>query len=1377
MSASISRVAAFLLLGVLLTSAGAAQVAIYTGTTSWITKALADAQAQICVDRLTSAGISFVWYKTAADEAALATWVTGATDNGEPEVLVLFGHVPTTIYGSGNTQANGSKAELFIESTDGDAIINHADWMFFVPNNGVAGLQNIMDLPAITCGNYDVPMVVTDAGREIAPSLTDFLSDRPPFITMVVGDWFVEAALAQSADGTQADPVIVRDGDRGRLIFLYETGDQDDPKGRVAAEVIAWLTGKKLMPSQLALSGSATTMTTSVTTVTKTPVRLTLRLLDGAGIPTPFEFAKTVTLASTSATGRFDTAWEGNYDGTVTSVTLPAGTTSATLYYRDSAVGLATLSASTSDVLAADLDVNVLEDLSTGERGEVAIYTGNTSWIYPGPASVDAEICIEKLELMGVTYEWFEDPADQAALADWVTARTTNGTVDVLILYGYLPASIYTPSASPTTEGSIAETFIESTDGNAIINHGDWMFFVSSTNNGAAGLQSMMDIPGISMNDSSVVSVTDQGAAIAPSLAGITSFRSLSVDQLAGDWFVEAVLAQNAAGTRADPIIVRDGSRGRLIPALQRYGYSDPLGAVGAEIIAWLYGIDIGDPSRVGIAGRAVGLQGRPVRLEAQTQGSFGSPSAAGAPTTVNLLTDSATGAFDIAANGSFDGTVTSVTVAAGESSATFYYKDTAAGTPTLTGSSAGLANGTRGLTIFEKGSAAPGEVAIYTGAVNWIDKAVADAQAQICVNRLDSLGIPYVWYKNTADEAALATWVTQATGNNELDVLVLYGHIPTTIYGSGNTQPNGSKAELFIESIDGDAIINHADWMFYVPGNGTAALQYMMDITGIGCGTIDVPMVVTDIGRKIAPTLTDYLSDRPLNIDQLAYNWVVEAALAQSADGTWADPVIVRDGNRGRLIPLYQTSYQDDPKGAVAAEIIAWLMGEELLPTQLVLSGSKAAVTGTPVKFTLKLLDDGGFAVPLASALTVNLAVDGGTGAFDTAWEGSYDGSVTSVTIPAGKTSATFYFRGASAGLVTLSATASGVPDAELEVNVLDDVSVAKGEVAIYTYRVGWMLTADAEEQAQICADALDALGITNTLFASAEQELELADWVSEARGNGKQDVLVLYGYFPSTIYPAGNTSPDNSIAELFIESTDGDAIINHGDYMFYVSSPNNGVTGLRNMMDISTISLGADDTPVVVTDQGAAIAPRLRNFMTDRPFFYDQLAGNWFVEAALAENASGTLAEPCIVRDGNQGRLIAVHQAMYQEDPKGAVAAEIIAWLMEKATGVVEEPKFIRGDVNGDAKFNIADPVCVLAYLFGMETPDNTCKLVTVPACFDASDCNDDGKLNIADPTYLLGYLFASNTPPPPPFEQCGYDESPATAPIGCVKHDSCP
>ena len=45
--------------------------------------------------------------------------------------------------------------------------------------------------------------------------------------------------------------------------------------------------------------------------------------------------------------------------------------------------------------------------------------------------------------------------------------------------------------------------------------------------------------------------------------------------------------------------------------------------------------------------------------------------------------------------------------------------------------------------------------------------------------------------------------------------------------------------------------------------------------------------------------------------------------------------------------------------------------------------------------------------------------------------------------------------------------------------------------------------------------------------------------------------NVLILYGVIPSTIYAAGNIQSDGSIAENWIETTDGDTILNQADYL----------------------------------------------------------------------------------------------------------------------------------------------------------------------------------------------------------------------------------
>lgn len=50
-----------------------------------------------------------------------------------------------------------------------------------------------------------------------------------------------------------------------------------------------------------------------------------------------------ISLTSTSATGRFDTNSSGSFNGDITSVTIPSGSSSASFYYRDTTAGAASI--------------------------------------------------------------------------------------------------------------------------------------------------------------------------------------------------------------------------------------------------------------------------------------------------------------------------------------------------------------------------------------------------------------------------------------------------------------------------------------------------------------------------------------------------------------------------------------------------------------------------------------------------------------------------------------------------------------------------------------------------------------------------------------------------------------------------------------------------------------------------------------------------------------------------------------------------------------------------------------------------------------------------------------------------------------------------
>lgn len=79
--------------------------------------------------------------------------------------------------------------------------------------------------------------------------------------------------------------------------------------------------------------------------------------------------------------------------------------------------------------------------------------------------------------------------------------------------------------------------------------------------------------------------------------------------------------------------------------------------------------------------------------------------------------------------------------------------------------------------------------------------------------------------------------------------------------------------------------------------------------------------------------------------------------------------------------------------------------------------------------------------------------------------------------------------------------------------------------------------------------------------------------------------------------------------------------------------------------------------------------------------------------------------------------------------------------------------QPRFLRGDANGDGQLNIADPSFMLGFLF-LGGPD--------PVCKDAADANDDGSINLTDAIVVLDYLFRGGAAPAAPFPDPGVDAS---------------
>ena len=279
-----------------------------------------------------------------------------------------------------------------------------------------------------------------------------------------------------------------------------------------------------------------------------------------------------------------------------------------------------------------------------------------------------------------------------------------------------------------------------------------------------------------------------------------------------------------------------------------------------------------------------------------------------------------------------------------------------------------------------------------------------------------------------------------------------------------------------------------------------------------------------------------------------------------------------------------------------------------------------------------------------------------------------------------------------------------------------------ASVDVLIYTGNVWWITRPAATAEAKTTKRLLQSAGIQAEI---TDNENAVKQWMLQTASDGAVDVLILYGLIPTTIYPPKNGMPEGSVAENWLETRDGNTILNHADYLGFWSTDEvrqlNGAGTLRNLMDIPGIFIPVDrdNIPMFVTRQGSALTPSLVNFQSDRAFPIDQLRGEWFAEKILASNtgtAEATLADPVIVRNGNRGRIAIVHQTSFEDNPKGEVAAEIIInYLLSEPTqfleltqlaaqvsgkGVTQPPQLTR-DVNADGVVNIQDLIFVASRL----------------------------------------------------------------------------
>ena len=221
-------------------------------------------------------------------------------------------------------------------------------------------------------------------------------------------------------------------------------------------------------------------------------------------------------------------------------------------------------------------------------------------------------------------------------------------------------------------------------------------------------------------------------------------------------------------------------------------------------------------------------------------------------------------------------------------------------------------------------------------------------------------------------------------------------------------------------------------------------------------------------------------------------------------------------------------------------------------------------------------------------------------------------------------------------------------------------------GDVAIFNEEVGWTTKEYADIQGAIVFDNLRA-AVPDVGEVVYKTDAEIGPWAEERIDDDKVDILIIFGWFPTTLYTPGNSQVDDSIAERFIYG--GNVILNCADYIFYVTQGGgaNGENGLKTIININADMWG-DGTAITPTADGEKYTPTLAAFTSNRPFKSAQIVDPWSVEAAFGDNGAGFFDPGIIKLNDSSGRVGICMQVSNNDLPRGQILIEMIDFISQQ-------------------------------------------------------------------------------------------------------------
>ncbi len=227
-------------------------------------------------------------------------------------------------------------------------------------------------------------------------------------------------------------------------------------------------------------------------------------------------------------------------------------------------------------------------------------------------------------------------------------------------------------------------------------------------------------------------------------------------------------------------------------------------------------------------------------------------------------------------------------------------------------------------------------DIAFYVGAPNTDGWYTVDAVAADVETIISLAGHQFKDVQQFNDDQfdAFGAWVDENMNDEEMDIIWLNGCMPSVLYPNPNTQPDGSRAEAWLDA--GNMFINVGDWFAYCTyeggargaDNGSAGAANILDLNaGVIISADGSSFPVTAAGAEYLPSLNDPApSSRPIGLAAVVEPWEVAEVFAGNAAGTQGDPVVIHNTETGAYVAFVNqggTGSWIDDRGLTCAEFI----------------------------------------------------------------------------------------------------------------------------------------------------------------------------------------------------------------------------------------------------------------------------------------------------------------------------------------------------------------------------------------------------------------------------------------------------------------------